>query len=229
MKLQTKIWLGACAVIGSIAAADGYFGYQNIESDVRAELTREARILNAVLASTWAIYHKQFVASQLPVTEATIGFLPAYTQARIAADVSEWVGYGLRFKDVSDRPRNPANQADYFELAAMAWFRANPNAKEHIAEIGSPGGVVYHFTAPIRIEPSCLSCHGERQSAPTWIQQNYSNAYGYHVGDLRGITSIKLPTAGLRSHAREVWLQRFELRAAGYAGLLILLGVILRF
>jgi hypothetical protein len=229
VRLQTKIWLGVCAAIGAIAAVDGYLGYQNIESDVHTELTREARIVSAVLLTTWQIYHKQFVASQLPVTEATIGLFPAYAQSRIAADVSDWMLYGLRFKSVSDRPRNPANQADAAELAAMEWFREHPKATEHIAALSTSSGGVYHFTAPIWIEPSCLSCHGERESAPLWIQQNYSNAYGYHVGDLRGVTSIKLPMDELRTRAREAWLQRFGLRAIGYAGLLTLLGVLLRF
>jgi len=229
VKLQAKIWLGACAVIAAITAADAYFGYRQIESDVRTELHREASIVRAVLMTTWRTYHEQFVASKLPVTKATIGFFPAYQQSRIAIDASNWLRYRLSFNDVSDRPRNPVNQADKDELAAMKWFRANPKATERITEISTSNGDVYHFTAPIWIEPSCLSCHGERQSAPLWIQKNYSEAYGYHVGDLRGVMSIKLPMDELRTRAREAWLQRFGLRALGYAGLLILLGVLLQF
>jgi Protein of unknown function (DUF3365) len=120
-----------------------------------------ARMIVAYLYTTWRRYHEQFVASKLPVTESTIGLIPAYERSRIAVDASNWLHYALSFNDVSDRPRNPANQADKNELAAMKWFRANPKATEHVAVISTAEGDVHNFTAPIWVEPCCLSRHGE--------------------------------------------------------------------
>ena len=228
MNLQAKIWLGAGAIVAVIMTADVYIGYRSIEAEVRTQLDRDARIVRAVLMATRRVYHKQFLASKLPVTEATVGFLPAHALSQIAADFPEWINSGLRFNNVSDRPRNPANQADVHELAAMEWFRANPKAPDRIAEISTPDGDVYHFTAPIWMEPYCLGCHGERQSAPPSIQGIYGNAYDYHLGEVRGVMSIKLPMDELRTNARHIWMQRFGLRAGGYAALLILVGLLMR-
>lgn len=229
VKLQVKIWLGAFAFIGAFAALDAYLGYRDIESNVTSELGREAHILRAVLTTSWRTYHEQYVEHGLSATEADVGLLPAYAQSRIALSASNWIGYGVRFNNVSDRPRNPANQADENELTAMDWFRENPKVTEHSVVISSPEGDVYQFSAPIWTEKSCLSCHGERDAAPLWVQKRYSRAYGYHVGDLRGIVSIKLPMADLRDSYRDAWLRRFGVRAIGYVGLLTGLGVLLSY
>ena len=228
MKLQAKIWLGAGVVIAVIMSADVYLGFRAIEMEVRTDLDQNARVIRAMLMATRRVYHAQFIASELPVTQTTVGFLPAHALSHIAADFPHWINSGLRFNNVSDRPRNPANQADTHELAAMEWFRANPKATERIAEIRTPGGDFYHFTAPIWIESYCLGCHGERQSAPPSIRTSYTNSYNYHIGDLRGVMSIKLPMDELRAHAREVWLQRLGLHAGGYALLLILIGLLMQ-
>ncbi|HEY6896125.1 MAG TPA: EAL domain-containing protein [Rhodocyclaceae bacterium] len=229
MKLQVKIWLGAGAVIGSIMAVDLYLGYRSIEADVRASLDGEARIVRAMLMATRRVYHQQFIDSGLPVTDKTVGFLPAHALSRISAEFPNWIKSGLRFNNVSDRPRNPHNQADADELAAMDWFRANPKAADHISEIRSAGGTeYYHFTAPIWIEPYCLRCHGERAKAPPSISSAYDAAYGYKLGELRGVMSIKLPMDELRAEARAAWWQRFGIRGGGYLLLLLLLGSLMQ-
>ena len=229
MNLQAKIWLGVGAVILAIMAADLYMGYRAIETHVRAELDENARIVRAILMATRRVYHRQFMASGLPVDATTVGFLPAHSLSRISADFPEWITTGLRFNNVSDRPRNPGNRADADELAAMDWFREHPQASERIAEIRDQAGRdIYHFTAPIWVESYCLGCHGERDAAPASIRDTYAEAYGYQIGELRGVMSIKLPMDEVRARAADAWWQQFGLRAAGYALLLGLLGVLLR-
>ena len=229
MNLQAKIWLGVAAVIVTIMTADLYLGYRGIEKHVRAGLDENARVVRALLMATRRVYHQQFVASGLPVDERTIGFLPAHALSRISSDFPQWIKTGLRFNNVSDRPRNPANGADAHERAAMDWFREHPTASERIAEIRDEAGrELYHFTAPIWREPYCMGCHGEREAAPATIRDTYGEAYGYRVGDLRGLMSIKLPMDEVRARAGEVWWQQFGLRSGGYALLLVLLGGLLQ-
>ncbi|HNJ76128.1 MAG TPA: DUF3365 domain-containing protein [Azospira sp.] len=225
MRLQTKIWLSSLAVILLITASDFYLGRAAIEGTIRNELERDAHDTRALLMAVRRVYHEQFIASGLPVTEKTIGFLPAHALSRISADFANWSNTGLFFNNVTDRPRNPRNQADANELAAMAWFRANPKETERLTEIvGQNGRRFYHYTAPIWIEPYCLQCHGERSAAPDSIASAYDTAYGYKLGDLRGVMSIKLPAETLRDKAYSEWSQRFTLRLGGYLLLLVLLG-----
>ncbi len=229
MKLQSKIWLGVGACIAMIMAVDMWLGYRNSENEVHQRLDSEARIVRALLMSIRRVYHEQFLASGVPLTEKTLGFLPAHAMSRISADFPHWLNSGLSFNNVSDRPRNPGNQADSDELLAMAWFRANPTATDRVGEIrGQDGKSFYHFTAPIWVEQYCLTCHGDRQSAPAAIRSAYATGYGYKLGDLRGVMSIKLPMDEVRAHTLSVWWQRFSIRTAGYVGLLLLLGAMLQ-
>ncbi|CAI06898.1 predicted phospholipase A2 [Aromatoleum aromaticum EbN1] len=229
MNLQLKIWLGVAAVILTIMSADLYLGYRGIETQVRAGLDEHARVVRALLMATRRVYQQQFLASGLPVDERTLGFLPAHALSCISGEFPRWISTGLWFNNVSDRPRNPDNRADAHEMAAMDWFRQHPAVSERIAEIRDEGGRdVYHFSAPIWLEPYCLRCHGERDTAPATIRDTYEEAYGYKVGDLRGLMSIKLPMDEVRVRAAEIWWQQFGLRSGGYALLLVLLGALLQ-
>lgn len=106
--------------------------------------------IRGILMATRRVYHQQFIKSGLPVTENTVGFLPAHAMARISAEYKEWNGNGYRFNNVSDRPRNPANRADAFELAAMDFFSAHPDARERVQPIVETNGTRwFHYTAPI--------------------------------------------------------------------------------
>ena len=129
MRIKYKVWSLATAIISIIVFADIYFGYRHIESSIQLELNRDADDVRAILMSTRRVYQKQFIESGLPVNENTIGFLPAHAMAHISVDFPHWSSTGLTFNNVSDRPRNPNNRANSFELDAMNWFRANPHEK----------------------------------------------------------------------------------------------------
>lgn len=229
MKLQTKIWLGTAAVITITMCMDMVQGYRNIEAGVRENLDKDAHIVRAMLMATRRVYHAQFLASGLPLDDKSLGFLPAHALPRISADFPNWFNAGLSFNNVSDRPRNPGNKADANELAAMEWFRANRTAPDHTSVINNAtGAAFYHFTAPIRIEPYCLKCHGDRETAPPSIRDYYAEGYGYKVGDLIGVMSIKLPMDEIRHSVWTQWKQRFWIRLSGYAFLMILLGAMMQ-
>ncbi len=228
MRLKSKVWLLTTLIVGLIMTADVLVGRSAIDQNVRVELERDARDFRAILMATRRVFHKQFMASGLPLNDRTVGFLPAHALSRISRDFPNWSHSGLYFNNVSDQPRNPGNQADAYEREAMAWFRAHPKAESRLVEIHVPGGGdFYHFTTPIWIEKYCLGCHGTRAAAPSAIATGYGAAYGYKLDDLRGVMSIKLPTAPLRDREIGEWSQRFATRAVGYLGLLLALGILM--
>jgi len=228
MRIKYKVWCLAAAVIGVIVCFDIYCGYRDIEGSIQEELSRDAKDIRAILMATRRVYQKQFIASGLPLTEATIGFLPAHTLSRISKDFPNWSASGLKFNNVSDRPRNPLNRANEVEMAAMDWFRNNPKADHRLVEIKDANGTgFYHYTSPIWIEKYCLKCHGARGQAPPSIAAAYTESYDYNIGDLRGMLSIYLPTSALRQKSYSAWGYQFGVRLAGYLILLIALGYLL--
>lgn len=210
MKLRTKMWLVLGLTLLVVFSLDMLLTWQKIHHDQRGELEIDVHTIRGILMATRRVYHQQFINSGLPVTKDTVGFLPAHSMSRISADYKEWNDNGYLFNNVSDRPRNPANLADRFELAAMDYFRNAPQTKERMETIqDDQGRHWFHYTAPIWIEGYCLRCHGTEEEAPESIRKAYPGAsYDYREGDLRGVMSIKLP---LERYEAEVW-RRFQTR-----------------
>ena len=223
-RLREKILLLTTAIVVFIMAIDLANGLRSIQHSIHDELTRDARDVRAMLMSMRRVYHKQFLASGLAVDANTVGFLPAHSLSRISRDFPNWSKSGLSFNNVSDKPRNPRNKADRFELAAMEFFRANPTAEERLTEIRDVDGQRYfHYTAPIWIESYCLECHGKRDKAPPSIAHGYDTAWDYDLGELRGVMSIKLPTRTLEDREYGAWFRQVATRLAGYTLLAALL------
>ncbi len=228
MKLRTKMWLVLGLVVAAVLTIDIVAAYQKIAADHRAEQEFDAKTIRAMLMATRRVYQQQFLASGLPVNDETVGFLPAHALSRISRDFSHWDASGIVFNNVSDRPRNPANRADRFELEAMEWFRANPQAEERMLPIRDDRGTGWFlYTAPIWIEGYCLRCHGAEEDAPASIRQNYAESYGYREGELRGVMSIKLPLARYEESLRQRWLERMTRDLLGFAVLFGVLGMLM--
>ncbi len=95
------------------------------------------------------------------------------------------------FRVTSDRYRNPSNAPDEFEASALAGFQ-----KDHDLDfLDTIEGDVYRYTQPLYITKGCLRCHGDPKDAPPEVIEKYGSerAFGYKVGDVRGIISVKLP------------------------------------
>jgi PAS domain S-box-containing protein len=220
MSLRLKIWLILGVAMFGVSGLAITIHYRAIETDARARMHQQALDLRAALMATRRVYHKQFIDSGLPLDDHTLGFLPAHAMSRIAEDFPHWTQSGVRFNNVSDRPRNPLNQADVDELAAMAWFRQHPKAAEYIQPDTSKDGKNYfHFSAPIWTEPYCLNCHDTPETAPPTIRQRYEAGYGYQPGDLRGVMSIRIPVDSMR----DIALQHWQREVAGLVVLLLVL------
>jgi len=226
VKLRARMWLTLGVVLGIILSLDIGLTWHKINHDQRVEQESDVEAIRAFMMATRRVYHQQFIASGLPVNDKTVGFLPAHAMSRISADYKNWTDNGYYFNNVSDRPRNPGNRADRFELAAMAYFRANPKAEQRMEQIRDDAGKRwFHYTAPIWIEGYCLQCHGAKETAPESIRQNYAESYDYQMGDLRGVMSIKLP---LEHYETELY-SRFGARVLrdlfGFAVMFVILGL----
>lgn len=228
MKLKTKIWLLLGLLTGAVLTIDLAITYEKLSVELRNATEYEARTVYGFMMATRRVYQQQFIDSELPVNRKTIGFLPAHSFSRISKDFANWNESGIIFNNVSDVPRNPGNQADRFELEDMAWFRSQPKATERLRDIVTEQGIKYLlYTAPILIERTCLRCHGERNAAPQSIAEGYETAYGYKEGELRGLVSIKVPTATFDARMFRVWSVQLLKSLTGYALLLLALGFFL--
>ena len=228
MKLQYKIWLGMGVAFVLLVGAVELASYGTIKRMVEAELLDDAHNFQAMLMATRRVYHRQFMQSGMPIDARTVGFLPAHALSRISGEIHNWTNTGISFNNVTDRPRNPDNLADSHELAAMHWFRLHAEANEHLTTyIDAHGQEIYHYTAPIRVEPYCLKCHGGPADAPAYVRERYPTAYGYREGELRGVLSIKLPSRDLVGRVVKYWWRDMLLHVAVLLGAFLGGGILL--
>ncbi len=228
MRLKHKIWLALGALLSLLLVAAKALDYGEVEEDTLADLRTQALDLHALMMAMQQVYQREFIASGIPLNDQTLGLLPAHALPRIAAELGQWTQTGVRFNNVSDRPLNPANQANAQELTAMAWFRAHPQAPDHAEALRDPDGTRYlHFTAPLWAKTDCLKCHGEPQDAPAGMRERYDDALGYQEGELRGLLSIRIPMEAVWRQARARWFRELWEQVAVFAVLLVSLGWLL--
>jgi len=230
MKLRNKLWLGMGAAFMALFLLFEWNDYKQSRANILVELREQAYILHSVLMATRRTYQHAFLDSGMPLNAQTLNFLPAHTMGEISKNFRLWMRNGMTFNNVSDRPRNPANMADAIELDAMAYFRASPKSTERFVPFTAPGGAdYYHYSAPIWVEPYCLKCHGDPALAPEVVSANYPAAYGYKLGDLRGLISIKLPAAAVEERVMSVWrkqlMQHLFLMLAAFASVAVVTQV----
>ena len=228
MKLKTKIWLLMGALMTLVLLIDISLSYRKLNKEIWAEIGHDAREIYGIMMATRRVFQQVFIDKNIPITNQTIGLLPAHAMSRISKDFGNWNQSGILFNNVSDNPRNPSNMADQYEMVAIRWFREHPKEKELLRRIITDDKVSYlHYSAPIYIEPYCLNCHGEKEDAPESIQLNYDKAFGYKEGDLRGLVSIKVPTRKFDDRFAQIWGQQIAKTIIGYAILFFALGMLL--
>lgn len=94
------------------------------------------------------------------------------------------------FRVTSDQYRNPANAPDDFEKRSIGQFKQD--GKQKYAETFEGG--FYRYATPVFVTEACLRCHGKIEDAPPEVIAKYGErAFGYKVGDVRGIISVRLP------------------------------------
>lgn len=167
--------------------------YQQIQELIQDRALSRSKTLQNYFISMRYVYHHRFLQSGLDLNDSTVGFLPAHASVAISDEFAKRNSDGITIRNVTDRPRNPSNKADRFEIAAMHFFEKYPNRKENLTLINQNGQKYFFFSSPLKIEPYCIQCHGKKEEVLPFIAKRYDKAYGYNVGDIRGVTSIKIP------------------------------------
>lgn len=103
---------------------------------------------------------------------------------------------GWQVKQISNKYRNPAHAPDNLQSRiALARFEQNPEMVGFWERETMNGQDGTRYYRRINVEASCLACHGQKNSRPQFVQENYPQdlAYDFQVGDLRGMYAVFIP------------------------------------
>jgi signal transduction histidine kinase/CheY-like chemotaxis protein len=109
----------------------------------------------------------------------------------------EFPDYVLKFS--SDDPRNIRNKAGPTESQWLQFFRDHPEKETRTGVITWDDREFFAKARVMRIDPSCLACHGDPQDAPKAMIEDYGadGAFGYQVGEVAGMDLVAVPLSKL--------------------------------
>jgi len=188
--------------------------YKSVTHFIIQQEFQKARLLADSL-----VYTRQYLAKVAPYTEIKgdkfhpFAITPAYAVTQIASMIRK--NDKIYVKQTSDKYRDKNNKPNKHELEAIEYLKTHPNVKEfyqvHEADQASKAPHLF-YVYPLKITKSCLKCHGTKNEVPPKLYKKivklYGNrAFGYKLGELRGVISIRIPFSEVKTNVEQLFLK----------------------
>ena len=103
---------------------------------------------------------------------------------------------GWSVRQVASKYRNPdhapigAQETEVIDL-----FSRHPEINGLWEPASAEQGAGVNYYRRIDVQPSCLACHGNRDSRPAFVKDKYpqDKAFNFKPGDLRGMYAVYIP------------------------------------
>lgn len=189
-----------------------------------AELTEKADVLNAQMMSVW-----EFVSDNQDLinydSEGNYEFKRLHCSLvgmSIGNIFSRKTDYQIHYS--CPTPRNPLNKADEFEQTAFDAFKQNENLEKYCAIAPYEGIEAFRYAAPMRIEESCLQCHGGSKGEIDILGYDMECM---QLGDLYGTVSMIIPLEAYREGTNGYIAQEAVLCACALTACLAVIWLLL--
>ena len=179
-------------------SSHGFEPYTNKSQQIL--LTKEEKPTHAEVGMSYALSTKKVLGEHLMGTiqkEGAPAAVAFCNERAYPLTDSMALNFKAKIKRVSDKPRNPKNQANNQELTHIETFKKVVASSEEIKPIVEDLGEQVQFYAPILTNDMCLKCHGSLEDnvsleVQNLLHQKYPNdqATGYGINEVRGIWSI---------------------------------------
>jgi len=185
----TRAWLAAslCVLVPAVAGAQVASGAATAHPRVARAVT-EIEALDA-LRSTLA---RTFAAGGVTATDSTFAQVckPVKMQSMKVAREQGWM-----IAQLAERNRNADNTLDAGARRVFTAMQRDPALMGQWERTTLKGTTGLRYYRRVTVEPSCLACHGAKAARPDFVVKGYpkDKAFGFAVGDLRGLYSVFLP------------------------------------
>lgn len=124
---------------------------------------------------------------------------PVGKKARSLSEENPW-----QVRQMAVKYRNPKHEADEEARRIHRLMEEDPDLRGLWIRDTVDGREGIRYFRRITVRQSCMECHGAKEDRPEFIQENFpeDRAHGFEVGDLRGVYSVFVPTAGPDGEAR---------------------------
>ncbi len=114
---------------------------------------------------------------------------PVGAKAKQLAEENGW-----KVEQLAAKYRNPTHKLDGEAERIYGLMLQEPDVMGLWIRSEMDGESGRRYFRRIVVEPACLACHGEKGKRPPFVKETYleDRAYGFEVGDLRGLYSVFL-------------------------------------
>ena len=169
-----------------------YEQYDRINTTHKLIILNESQSLANFISAFRKTYQSAFIDNDIEMDPKMINLLPVKTITEISQRFASSMKEDIVIRTVSDRPRNRSNMANDFEMDRINYFNTHPEKTDSFIQKED----AYYYTKPMRIQQSCLMCHGKREETLPSIRDKYETAYDYKLGEIRGLLNIKIKNKG---------------------------------
>ncbi len=150
----------------------------------------------------------------------------SFVTRKIMSDLNNH-GDQFIYRRVAVGARNPAYEADPFELAIMERFAADPKLVRLEEITPRNGDEVFVAARPVRFNASCLHCHGDPAEAPKALVARYGDKRGFwrHDGELVGLDMVTMPIGGALGQIKGATIGFLSLFALGLVAFYLTLRI----
>jgi len=218
-----KYFIIFAIILSTLLGYKTYEQYHTISKTQNIIIQNQSKTLIDFVKSFRKTYQNVFLKENISIDNKTIHLLPVKTTPMIAKIFAKAQNNDITIKTVSDKPRNPSNLANAFEMEMIQYFKLHP--KKQYKFIKKQNSFI--FIEPLYIEKSCLKCHGKREDAIASIKNKYSTAYDYKLGELRGLIDVEIKNRGYFDILYINFKNNLVINIAILIGLLIIIYILL--
>ncbi|MGO8786806.1 MAG: DUF3365 domain-containing protein [Terriglobia bacterium] len=200
MRILAKFNLILILIFAIAVSITGYIAHGFLESDARQQVIQQAELMVGAAGGM-----RTYTAEQLdPLLEASEPhahrFIPQTIPFYGATEVFTYLRKtypAYTYKEAALNPTNPRDRAADWEADIIQSFRNHPSQAQTIGERETPEGQSLFLAHPIKVDASCLECHGEPAAAPRALLAEYGrdNGFNWKEGDVVGAQIVSVPTA----------------------------------
>lgn len=186
--------LGVATILVVMLTTNYFIGNNRVNDAAEKAFADKLRQITGMAGQTraWVGSHQEKFRRVNEQGERDINTVPVVVAWQVAQEYA--ASHNFAFKTPALNPRNPDNTPDDFERTALNAFLNNPDLKEYHARQSIDGKEYFRFAVPVRIEETCLECHG----FPVGEKDAFGFAKeGMKVGDLRAAFSVSAPATEL--------------------------------
>lgn len=205
VKLKTKFGVLMLALFVVAIVGNAIWNYCSERDQMVSELHEKGHVLSQQMSAVWdfmSANQDRLLETAYADNGAYQGLHCAIVGRSIGMRFTVESGYVTRF--VNFDPRNKEDEPDDFESRALRAFMSDSTLKEYYEIDECEGKDVFRYSAPMKIEKTCLECHGKPAGE---IDATGHPKEGWDIDDIGGAISIIMPMDAYRESAKSSILQ----------------------